>query len=41
MRFFLERFGLDFTGATAPTAVGPWEIEGAVMQDSVFSFDAR
>ena len=21
MRFFLERFGLDFTGATAPTAV--------------------
>ena len=21
MRFFLERFGLDFTSATAPTAV--------------------
>ena len=37
MQFFLDRFGLDFTGATAPTAVGPWEIEGAVMQGSVFS----
>jgi hypothetical protein len=25
MQFFLDRFGLDFTGATAPTAVGPWD----------------
>src|ERR687897_3019321 len=37
MQFFLERFGLDFTGATAPTTTGPWEIDGAVMQGSVFS----
>ena len=37
MQFFLERFGLDFTGATAPTTVGPWQIEGAEMQGSVFS----
>jgi hypothetical protein len=37
MQFFLERFGLDFRSATAPTAVGPWEIKGAVMQGSVFS----
>lgn len=37
MEFFRAGFGLDFTGATAPTTVGPWEIEGAVMQGSVFS----
>jgi hypothetical protein len=37
MAFFLERFGLDFRDATAPTTVGPWEIDGAVMQGSVFS----
>jgi hypothetical protein len=37
MQFFRERFGLDFTGATAPTTVGPWQIEGAVLQGSVFS----
>jgi hypothetical protein len=37
MQFFLERFGLDFTSATAPTVTGPWEIDGAVMQGSVFS----
>jgi hypothetical protein len=35
--FFLERFGLDFRGASAPTATGPWEIEGARLQGSVFS----
>src|SRR5918994_94074 len=32
MQFFRRRFGLDFTGAIAPTAVGPWEIEGAEMR---------
>ena len=37
MAFFLARFGLDFRSATAPTVVGPWEIDGAVMQGSVFS----
>jgi hypothetical protein len=37
MQFFLERFGLDFRSASAPTTVGPWEIEGAEMQGSVFS----
>lgn len=37
MAFYLERFGLDFTGATAPTTTGPWEIDGAVLQGSVFS----
>jgi hypothetical protein len=35
--FFLGRFGLDFRGASAPTATGPWEIEGARLQGSVFS----
>ena len=35
--FFLERFGLDFRGVTAPTPTGPWEIDGARLQGSVFS----
>ena len=28
---------LDFRGATAPTPTGPWEIDGARLQGSVFS----
>lgn len=39
--FFLERFGLDFRGVSAPTPIGPWEIEGAQMGGSVFSPDNR
>lgn len=35
-RFFLQRFGLDFTGVSAPTPVGPWEIDGATLAGSVF-----
>ena len=35
--FFFARFGLDFRGATAPTPTGPWEIDGARLQGSVFS----
>jgi hypothetical protein len=35
--FFLTRFGLDFRSASAATATGPWEIEGARLQGSVFS----
>ena len=41
MAFFLERFGLDFRGVNAPTPTGPWPIEGAQLQGSVFSPDNR
>jgi hypothetical protein len=39
MRFYLRRFGLDFTGAEASTPVGPWQIDGASMRGSVFHPD--
>ena len=38
-RFFLRRFGLDFTGVSAPTPIGPWEIDGATLAGSVFDPD--
>jgi hypothetical protein len=34
--FYLRRFGLDFSGVEAPTPIGPWEIDGAVLSGSVF-----
>jgi hypothetical protein len=36
-RFYLERFGLDFFGVDAPTPIGPWEIDGAVMRGGFLS----
>ncbi|MGH2948017.1 MAG: hypothetical protein ACRDPC_17490 [Solirubrobacteraceae bacterium] len=38
-RFYLRRFGLDFTGADAPTPVGPWQIDGATLAGGVFHPD--
>jgi hypothetical protein len=38
-RFYLRRFGLDFTGVDAPTPVGPWQIDAASMRGSVFHPD--
>jgi hypothetical protein len=37
--FYLRRFGLDFFGVDAPTPIGPWEIDGAVLRGSVFHPD--
>jgi hypothetical protein len=36
-RFYLNRFGLDFFGVDAPTPIGPWEIDGAVMRGGFLS----
>lgn len=33
----LDRFGLDFRAVSAPTPTGPWDINGARLQGSVFS----
>jgi len=38
-RFYLRRFGLDFTGVDALTPVGTWEIDRATMRGSVFHPD--
>jgi hypothetical protein len=35
--FYLRRFGLDFSGVDAPTPIGPWEIDGAVLQGGFLS----
>jgi hypothetical protein len=35
--FYLRRFGLDFFGVEAPTPIGPWQIDGAVLQGGFLS----